>query len=147
MDGEANHSPLFTNYIFKWLDNALDFGITEADFWQMTIAELDRAISSKRRVEKTRAQERASLDYILADLIGRSVSRIYSSSNTMPEISQVYPSLFDNEEIKEQSRTKKAELSAIRFKQFANFHNAKLKGGANINNDRTTTSSDISRDI
>ena len=44
------------------------------------------------------AQEKATYDYILADLIGKSVSRLYSSSNTMPDIAEVYPSLFDSKE-------------------------------------------------
>lgn len=93
----------------------------------MTIAELDRAIASKKRMEKLRAQERASYDYILADLIGRSVARIYSSTATMPEIAEAYPSLFDTKEIQEQKAAKQAELSAARFKQFAESFNKRFK--------------------
>lgn len=85
----------------------------------MTFAELDRFFQSRRRVE----QKKASFDYILADLIGRSVSRIYNSSNKMPPINEAYPKLFDNEEIKEKAQINKDEISAIRFKQFAQFHN------------------------
>jgi hypothetical protein len=91
----------------------------------MTLAEIERSVESKRRVEKAKAQERASFDYILADLIGRSIGRIYSSSTTMPDISTVYPTLFNSEEIQTQKANKKAELSAARFKQFADFHNKK----------------------
>lgn len=120
---------LFSDVVYKWLDNALDYGITEYDFWNMTIAELERAITSKRRVKKTEAQEKASFDYILADLIGRSISRIYSSSNKVPEISEVYPSLFASKEMEEQRAIKKDELSALRFRQFANAHNKKFMGG------------------
>ena len=69
-------------------------GISEHDFWNMTIAEFDRAIASKKRVEKMRAQEQASFDYILADLIGRSIGRIYSSNTKLPELAEAYPSLF-----------------------------------------------------
>lgn len=93
----------------------------------MTLAELERAMESKKRVIKTQAQERASFDYKLADLIGRSVSRIYSSSATMPDISEIYPSLFDSKEIEEHKRVKKAELSALRFKQFATSYNKRFK--------------------
>jgi hypothetical protein len=93
----------------------------------MTIAELGRAIDSYKRVHKAQAQERASYDYILADLIGKSISRIYSSSNEMPDIAQVYPSLFDNKEVEEIKAQKQAELSAIRFRQFANSFNSKFK--------------------
>ena len=95
----------------------------------MTLAELNRAIASRKRVLKMQAQEKASLDYILADLIGRSIGRIYSSSTTIPEISQVYPTLFNDKEVEEKRAEKKAELSALRFKQFADSYNKKFLGG------------------
>ena len=101
----------------------------------MTIAELERAIESRRRVRKIEAQERASLDYILADLIGRSLGRFYSSNNKLPEISAAYPSLFDSEDIQAKKQEQQAELSAIRFRQFANSYNARFKEGAKINNE------------
>lgn len=102
-------------------------GISEHDFWDLTIAELIRLIDSKKRMLKARAQEKASFDYILADLIGRSVSRIYNSSNRIPSIEEVYPSLFDSKEIEEKKAEKKTELSALRFKQFADAFNKKFK--------------------
>lgn len=115
----------------KWLENALDWGIAECDFWQMTMAELDRAIASKKRVKMAEAQERASFDYKLSDLIGRSISRIYGSSNKLPEITEAYPNLFDTKQIEESKRQKQMELSAIRFKQFAYHNNKKYqKGGS-----------------
>ena len=78
-------------------------------------------------------QEIASHNYILADLIGRSVARVYSSSNTMPEVYEAYPTLFDSKEMEEKKAEKKAELSAIRFKQFAASFNKKFKEEANTN--------------
>lgn len=92
----------------------------------MTISELERLIESKKRVKKIQDQEKASFDYILADLIGRSISRIYSSSATIPDIAEMYPTLFDSEEIQEKKQEKKDELSAARFKQFAQAYNKKL---------------------
>lgn len=118
---------LFSDYAYKWLENALDYGITESDFWSMTLAEIERAIASRKRVMKLQAQERASFDYILADLIGRSVGRIYSSSTKLPDIAAVYPSLFDTKEIEDKRAEKQAELSALRFKQFADSFNKKFK--------------------
>lgn len=101
----------------------------------MTFGEVQNAIDSRNRTEKLRMQERASMDYILADLIGRSIARVYSSANHMPEIGEVYPTLFDTKEIEEQKQAKKAELSALRFKQFANSYNAKFnKGGSKVTN-------------
>lgn len=106
---------------------ALDYGISEAEFWNMTIAELERSIASKKRMDKLQAQEKASYDYILADLIGKSIARLYSSSATMPEIGAVYPTLFDTAEIQEQRQAKKDELSALRFKLFADSHNRRFE--------------------
>lgn len=93
----------------------------------MTLAELNRAVESKKRNQRREAQERASYDYILADLIGHSIARIHSSSNQMPHISTVYPSLFESEELEMKIQEKKDELSALRFKQFAQSFNNKFK--------------------
>lgn len=114
---------MFSKYIYKWLENALDIGLTEREFWDMTLAELIRVFESDKRRRKTEAQERASFDYILADLIGRSVSRIYSSSSVYPDISEIYPTLFDSAKIEEAKQQKANELSAARFRQFANSFN------------------------
>lgn len=117
---------MFKDFVYKWLEVALDSGISEWDFWDMTLAELERLIESKARVKKREEQERASFDYILADLIGRSISRIYSSSAKMPEMNEVYPSLFNSQEIQEKKQDKQDELSALRFKQFAQAYNKKM---------------------
>ena len=93
----------------------------------MTLSELTRAIESKKRVDKVRLQEKATFDYTLANLIGKSISRIYSSSNKMPDISEVYPTLFDSKEIEEKKQENKNKLSALRFKQFADSFNSKFK--------------------
>lgn len=122
---------MFSDIVFRWLDIALDYGISEHDFWEMTIAELERAINSKKRVQKREAQERASFDYILADLVGRSISRIYNSTNNIPSISEVYPTLFDSKEYEEAKSVKQDELSALRFRQFAQSFNKRFKGVSN----------------
>lgn len=114
------------DHIYDWLNVALDWGITEQEFWNMTLAEATRAIESKKRTSTRQAQERASFDYILADLIGRSVARIYSSTNNLPPIAEAYPSLFVAEELEEKMQEKKDEASAIRFRQFAQSFNKKF---------------------
>lgn len=92
----------------------------------MTLAELNRAIESKQRMKTLADKEKATFDYVLAELIGRSIARIYSSAATYPDISEVYPSLFDSIEIQEQKQKQKDELSALRFRQFAQAHNSKI---------------------
>ena len=113
--------------MYEWLDIALDWGISEEEFWDMTLAELQRLLNSKKRTLIAQQKEKATFDYILADLIGRSVSRIYSSSSKMPEINKVYPTLFDSDEVEEAIQKKKDELSAVRFKQFAENFNKRFK--------------------
>lgn len=77
----------------------------------MTFAELERAFKSKERLAQIEQQKQASFDYILADLMGRSIARLYNSSNKMPPIEEVYTNLFDKEEIK----ANKAKLQRQRF--------------------------------
>lgn len=92
----------------------------------MTILELSNFMRSRKRTELERLREKATLDYKLGDLIGKSIARIYNSSNKYPEISEIYPTLFDSEEIQAQKQEKQAELSALRFKQFAQSFNSKF---------------------
>ena len=95
----------------------------------MTFSEISRAINSHNRVKRAEMQEKASYDYLLADLIGRSMARLHSSSATYPEIEEVYPTLFDSKVIKQQKQEQKAKLSALRFKQFAHSYNKRYEGG------------------
>ena len=106
--------------------SALDWGIPEAQFWDSTLAELTRLIDSKKRIQKREYQDKAHFDYVMADLIGRSFARIYSSSNKLPDIAEVYPTLFDVEEVQMKRQEKKDELSVLRFKQFAQSFNKKF---------------------
>jgi hypothetical protein len=119
----------------EWLESALDYGIPEVDFWEMTLAELERAISSKKRIKKQQDQERAAFNYILADLIGRSVARIYSSSAKLPEITEVYTTIFDNQDYQEKKQEQLGELSALRFRQFAQAYNKKFNKEVGKEND------------
>lgn len=118
---------MFRDKLREWLENALEYGITEFEFWSMTIAEIERAIEAKKRAEK----RKAAFDYTLADLIGHSVARAYNSANKMPALYEAYPSLFDREAEEEKIQEKKDELSTLRFKQFANSFNKKYEEVAN----------------
>lgn len=99
----------------------------------MTPAEIVRAIESKNRVVKRQAQERASFDYILANLICKGVSITLGSKESFPRITEAYPGLFDAEAKAKEEEIKqhKMDLSALRFKQFAQSYNMNYqKGGA-----------------
>ena len=126
MEGEGKPF-LYSNRIYKWLNNALDYGITEEQFWNMSLGELHRAIKSKARVRKIEAREKASFDYTLAQLIGRACGMAFGSiKSEFPDIGTVYPTLYDSEEIKQRKQEKQAELSALRFKQFAESFNQRF---------------------
>lgn len=93
----------------------------------MTIAELTRYIESRERIRRLEAKERASYDYILANLITRGTQAAFNGGEGIPDITEVYPSIFieEIEDRLKQKQIKQDELSALRFKQFANFHNKK----------------------
>ena len=95
----------------------------------MTIAEVERFLESRIRVQKREEERKASFDYILADLVGRSIARVYNSANKMPTLSEAYPSLFDKAEEAERIQAHKDELSAARFRQFAQNANKRFKEG------------------
>lgn len=127
-DGEQPSSFLFETTIYKYLDIALDCGIKEADFWDMTLAELERYLLSWQRKDKQKSQEKAAYDYILAALIGKNVAS-YFGDVSIPEMTEVYSHLFqDQAKAKQEEKQKaKAELSALRFKQFATSFNKQFK--------------------
>lgn len=95
----------------------------------MTLLELERAFNSHKRVTEARTREKANFDYRLADLIGRSVARVYNSANKMPDICEAYPGIFTSEEVEQKKLEKKQELSALRFKQFADSFNKRFAEG------------------
>lgn len=117
------------------LDNALDYGIKEKDFWEMTFAEIHRAVNSAIRVRKVRTQEKATYDYLLAQLIAKGVSKALGDKGDYPAIEDVYPGVFDDlvEEKKAKIEEQKIKLSALRFRQFTQSFNSKFKEGNLIN--------------
>ena len=95
----------------------------------MTLAEIARAIESKKRILDVEEKRQAIFVYTLADLIGHSVARIHNKNNTMPTIGEVFPSLFNTKEEQERQQALKLERFKAQLLQFTNSHNEKLKGG------------------
>lgn len=93
----------------------------------MTLSEINRAVESRIRVKEAEAKERASFDYILGLLIGKSVGQMFDSRNSYPRIEEVYPSLFEEIETQVDIQEQKDKLSVLRFKQFAQSFNQKFK--------------------
>jgi hypothetical protein len=103
----------------------LFYGLRELDFWDMTIGEVVRYVKSQDKISRVRNQERASYDYILASLIVRGVSITLGSKEHYPSLEDTYPKLFDDikQEQRESIEAKRMEVSALRFKQFAQSYN------------------------
>lgn len=108
---------------------ALDCGITECDFWNMTLGEIQRLVTSRNRVKSIQDKERAAFDYIQAQLIVKGVAAVVAGGDGMPELYEAYGVIFNDDKQKkyEEKQKLKDELSALRFKQYANFHNKKIK--------------------
>lgn len=111
------------------MNNALDAGLSEFDFWNMTLAEINRYVEAQERIRKREAKERATFDYIHAMLVGRAFS--VSKDNPYPEIYEVYPELFDGQSKEEKKQEQRTQLSALRFRQFALSHNKKYEEAQN----------------
>ena len=112
-------------WIETMLINSLDYGIRELDFWEMTPGEVIRAVNSKIKVKKLENQERASYDYILANLIVKGVGLTLGANGSFPSMEEAYPGLFDDlaKERTEKIQEQRMSLSALRFKQFAQSYN------------------------
>jgi hypothetical protein len=94
----------------------------------MSLNELTRHMASYKRRHENELKEKATFDYIMAELLGRSLARLQSNSARMPEIYEIYPTLFNSDEIREKQADFNMEKSIIRFKKFAVAHNLKYKG-------------------
>lgn len=122
MTGDAEDSTpfFFTDKLERWLETALLYDITESEFWNMTIAEVIRAVKAKQDKEKLELKNKAIFDYKLANMIG------ISFANKLPDIWEFYPTLFNSEEEIEKREKKQAELSALRFINFAESFNKRF---------------------
>lgn len=120
------------------MDKAVDYEIKECEFWDMTYAEIERAIKSKIKLKKIEAQEKASYDYMQAQLIVKGISKILSGKGDYPTLEEAYPGLFDDvvEARKQEAQQQKINLSALRFKQFAQSYNSNFKKKEEVAKDK-----------
>ena len=118
-------------YIDILLENSLLTGLKELDFWEMTVGEVSRYINAQNKLKKIEAQERASYDYILANLIAKGISISLGAKDSFPSIYEVYSEVFDDvvKQKEEEQQEKIMQLSALRFRQFAQSYNNNRKKG------------------
>lgn len=100
----------------------------------MTLAEIERYCEGAT----WRLKQQAQFDYSLADLIGASIGRLFSKDAEYPTIYQVYPHLFEEEQVPEEETVQSdvATTNSINnFLAFAMKHNAKMRGVETTNYD------------
>jgi hypothetical protein len=75
------------------------------------------------RLQRER-QDRAFFDYQLSNLIGISVSRLFSSDSSLPDISDVYPGIFEPPSEEELMNQEVMRMKA-RMLEYTEQHNTK----------------------
>lgn len=127
--------PSYENIILELLDGALKSGIKESEFWDMTIAEIERqAEANNWRLEQDR-KERAELVYMAPQLIGLQIARIFAKNPPeYPQIYDVFPHLFEEEIVEETKQQQRVNASYANFMKFAQHYN-KIKKEVKNSND------------
>lgn len=114
--------------VYRHLQPAINLGLDEFKFWEMTVAEVSRWEEGAMWRLKSKAQ----FDYVLADLIGISSARMMSDDVKYPSLEDAYPNLFEQtpDEIMEQKKEEEiATQNLNRFMEFAMKHNAMMTKG------------------
>ncbi len=113
------------------LQPAINCGLLEKDFWEMTVAEIERYVEGWTWRQKIQAQ----FDYNLSNLIGISVGRIIANDSSFPTLEEAYPGLFGDEQEADYPTEEEriTEQSINNFLAFAQQHNARKKGLDNGN--------------
>ena len=111
---------------YAHLQPAINLGLDEFKFWDMTIAEIIRYEEGAIWRLKLNAQ----FDYTLANLIGVSSARMLSKDVQFPAIEEVYPDIFEKtpeEKQAEQEEEIATQNSINRFMEFAMRHNSMMR--------------------
>lgn len=89
------------------LKACLDAGMDENEFWDSTYREILNYMRSYKRRRELEYKEIISTNHILGDMIGLSVSRLFSKEAKYPSVVEMFPSLYKEEQeaLKEQKRS------------------------------------------
>lgn len=74
----------------------MEAGIDPIIYWDMTYQEIETGIKAYNKRLKRDLEVKASMDYKLADLIGVSISRLFSKDVKYPSIDKAYPNVFES---------------------------------------------------
>lgn len=99
----------------------MDCGLTENEFWSMSLDEVIRFMQSYSRKKSIQQKEVLTYLHTLADLAGISMVRFHKQGFEFPSREKVWPDIFIDDAYKE--RVKRD--SAQRFLAFAHAYNLK----------------------
>ncbi len=114
----------------KLRDDCLIAGVSERDFWEMTVGEAVRECNAFGE----RRKDMAYFSYTNALAVGSFIASMFSS-HSAPSISEIYPELFPAEEHEEAKKEVEHELrmskSEANFIKFANAFNKRYEANGN----------------
>lgn len=106
----------FEEVIQYHLKRMSQYGLTEEQFYHLTIGEIRRLAESYYLNQRERLKEQAEMDYIQARVIASNISSILSDKNKPPLLEEVYGHLFTEDEI-EKMKTSREEQRQERTRQ------------------------------
>lgn len=107
---EEGDNPIPMDKCFLYLrDRAIECEMEEDKYWSSTYGEVFRYIVAynKKITQNVKMDLRSS--HLTADLVGYSVARLLDKEAKLPDITELYPELFE-EEIKELEKIKEREM-------------------------------------
>ena len=116
----------FESQINELLVQCMSIGMTEEDFYNSTIKQINRYVESYNKQQENQLQEKAYFDYQLANLIGMSVARLLSKDAKYPTFEKAYP--FINKDAKaEVDEDWEMEVQHNKIREWAEQINKKFK--------------------
>lgn len=115
----------FESHMMDLLEQCMSVGMREEDFYSSTISHVTRYVNAYQKQQENQLQEKAFMDYQLANLIGLSVARLMSKSTKYPPFEKAYPFIKVNDK-KEVNQEWEMELQRIKLMEWAEQMNKKL---------------------
>lgn len=95
--------------IERYLEECLQHGLTEEQFYSMTLGEIKRYGAAIEPMKRQHLQDQSLMDYIQAHLIALNVGKIISSKQEVPDREEIYSFLYTKEELQKLKEEKERQ--------------------------------------
>lgn len=129
---EEEKAITFESHMMELLEQAMSIGMTERDFYNSTLNQVTRYVKAYNSQQQNELEQKAFMDYQLANLIGLSVSRLLSKNAKYPKFEDAYPFIHlsnGNQDVGDDGMTpeeRQAELNRIKLIEWAEQMNKKF---------------------